>query len=84
MSEVDDATIARDLDRRLREEESLGVTTMTTIKITRWMMAVNKDAEGHHGETRRTSAETGRLRIRSRSPDKRRGRGRRGNREYSE
>lgn len=64
MNEVDDATIARDLDRRLREEESLGVTTMTTIKITRWMMAVNKDAEGHHGETRRTDEETGRLRIR--------------------
>jgi len=64
MNEVDDATIARDLDRRLREEESLGITTMTTIKITRWMMAVNKDAEGHHGETRRTAAETGRLRIR--------------------
>ena len=64
MNEVDDATIARDLDRRLREEESLGVTTMTTIKITRWMMAVNKDAEGQHGETRRTAAETGRLRIR--------------------
>lgn len=65
MNEVDDATIARDLDRRLREEESLGVTTMTTtITITRWMMAVNKDAEGHHGETRRTAAETGRHRIR--------------------
>lgn len=65
MNEVDDATIARDLDRRLREEESrLGVTTMTTIKITRWMMAVNKDAEGHLGETRRTDEETGRLRIR--------------------
>ena len=64
MNEVDDATIARDLDRRLREEESLRVTTMTTIKITRWMMAVNKDAEGHHGETRRTEEETGRLRIR--------------------
>jgi hypothetical protein len=64
MNEVDDATIARDLDRRLREEESLGVTTMTTIKITRWMMAVNKDAEGHLGETRRTDEETGRHRIR--------------------
>ena len=65
LNEVDDATIVRDLDRRLREEESrLGVTTMTTIKITRWMMAVNKDAEGHHGETRRTAAETGRLRLR--------------------
>ena len=57
MNEVDDATIARDLDRRLREEESLGVTTMTTIKITRWMMVVNKDAEGHLGETRRTKEE---------------------------
>jgi hypothetical protein len=65
MNEVDDATIARDLDRRLREEESLGVTTMTTIKITRWMMVVNKDAEGHLGETRRTKEEeTGRHRIR--------------------
>ena len=65
LNEVDDATIVRDLDRRLREEESrLGVTTMTTIKITRWMMAVNKDAEGHHGETRRTDEETGRHRIR--------------------
>ena len=65
LNEVDDATIVRDLDRRLREEESrLGVTTMTTIKITRWMMAVNKDAEGHLGETRRTDEETGRHRIR--------------------
>jgi len=64
MNEVDDATIARDLDRRLREEESLGITTMTTIKITRWMMAVNKDAEGHLRETRRTDEETGRHRIR--------------------
>ena len=65
LNEVDDATIVRDLDRRLREEESrLGVTTMTTIKITRWMMAVNKDAEGHLRETRRTDEETGRHRIR--------------------
>ena len=65
LNEVDDATIVRDLDRRLREEESrLGVTTMTTIKITLWMMAVNKDAEGHLGETRRTDEETGRHRIR--------------------
>lgn len=61
----DDGTVARDLARRLREEEGPEVTTMTTIT-TMMMMAVDNDVEGHLGETRRTEEETGRRRIRAR------------------
>ena len=61
----DDGTVARDLARRLREEEGPEVTTMTTIT-TMMMMAVDNDIEGHLGETRRTEEETGRRRIRAR------------------
>ena len=61
----DDGTVARDLARRLREEEGPGVTTMTTIT-TMMMMAADNDIEGHLGETSRTEEETGRRRIRAR------------------
>ena len=62
MSHEDDATVARGLARRLREEEGPEVTTMTTM-MTIWMMAVKNITEGLFEGMRRTVAETGRRRF---------------------
>ena len=62
-SHEDDATVARGLARRLREEEGPEVTTTTTM-MTIWMMVVKNITEGLSEEMRRTVAETGRRRFR--------------------
>ena len=63
MSHEDDATVARGLARRLREEEGPEVTTTTTM-MTIWMMVVKNITEGLSEGMRRTVAETGRRRFR--------------------